>query len=61
MKYTKEQIETTLVDLLYDLLSYGNQESAIISLEYDDVEKVCNVKLRTHIVEDDDYIGFDGY
>lgn len=61
MKYTKEQIETALKDLLYDLLSYGNQESAIISLEYDEVEEVCNVKLRTHIVEEDDYIGFDGY
>lgn len=61
MPYTKKEIEERLHDMLYELLSGGNQESAIISLEYDEETETCTVKLTTHIEEEDDYIGFDSY
>lgn len=61
MKYTKEKIESELYNLLYDLLSNGNQESGIISVKYDEESQTCDVKLDVHIVEEDDYIGFDTY
>ena len=60
-KYTKEEIEERLTDMLYDLLSRGNQEDAIISLDYDEETKECIIKMRTHIVERDDYVGFNCY
>jgi hypothetical protein len=47
--------------MLYDMLSDYNQESAILNLVYDDKTETCNVVLSVHIVEEDDYIGFDGY
>jgi hypothetical protein len=61
MKYTKEEIKERLHDLLYDCLSTQYQESAIISLDYDEETEECIVKLCTHIVEEDDYVGFDSY
>jgi hypothetical protein len=61
MKYTKQEIETRLNSMLYDMLSDYNQESAILNLVYDDKTETCNVVLSVHIVEEDDYIGFDGY
>jgi hypothetical protein len=61
MKYTKEQIEERLTEMLSDCLEYGNQESAIISLEYDPETEEATIKMSTHIVEEDDYVGFEGY
>jgi len=61
MKYSKKQIEKRLKDMLYDLLSSGNQESALKNLTYDKKTKQCNIIMNVHIVEEDDYIGFDGY
>ena len=61
MKYTKQEIETALKDLLSECLSSFNQESAIVSFEYDPDSEQVNVVLNTHIVEEDDYIGFEGY
>lgn len=61
MKYTKQEIETRLNRMLYDMLSDYNQESAILNLVYDPKTETCNVVLSVHIVEEDDYIGFDGY
>lgn len=60
-KYTKQKIEESLIDLLDDLLRGGNQEGSIISLNYDEETELCTVVLSTHIVEEDDYIGFQGY
>ncbi len=61
MNYTKEEIETRLKEVLYDLLSYGNQEGSILSLNYNEKKQECNVTLTVNIIEEDDYIGFDGY
>ena len=61
MNYTKEEIESRLKELLYDLLSYGNQEGSILSLNYNEKKQECNVTLTVNIIEEDDYIGFDGY
>lgn len=36
MKYTNAEIETRLKNMLYDMLSDYNQESAILNLVYDD-------------------------
>lgn len=61
MAFTKEQIETRLKDMLYELLSGGNQEGSIISLDYDEESETCTVKLTVCQVEEDDYVGFQGY
>lgn len=36
MKYSKEEIEKRLKDMLYEMLSSQNQEDGFISLEYDE-------------------------
>lgn len=61
MPYSKERIEESLKDLLYESLEGTNQEDGIIDLEYDEETGRCYVTLSTHIVEEDDYIGFSGY
>ena len=61
MKYTKGEIESMLHSMLYDLLSSYNQEGAIKSFKYNEERETCTIELSTHIVEEDDYIGFDGY
>ncbi len=37
------------------------QEDSIISLTYDEEKNECLVRMTVNIVEDDDYIGFNGY
>lgn len=61
MKYTKEEIETRLKDMLHEILRGYYQEDSILSLEYDEEKQKCNLKMNVHIVEEDDYIGFAGY
>lgn len=61
MKYSKEEIEKRLRSLLGECLESMNQESAIEKLEYNEETEKCTVTLSTHIVEEDDYIGFEGY
>lgn len=61
MKYTKEEIEESLAENLDLLLSYGNQEGSIIDLVYNEEKKQCVVTMTVVIVEQDDYIGFQGY
>ena len=61
MKYSKEEIEKRLKDMLYEMLSSQNQEDGFISLEYDEEKQECNVRMSVHTVEEDDYIGFSGY
>jgi hypothetical protein len=61
MKYSKEEIEKRLKDMLHEILRDYNQEDSIISLEYDEENQECNLKMTVHIVEEDDYIGFDEY
>lgn len=61
MKYTKEEIERRLKEMLSECLETYNQESAIVSIDYNpDTEKTIIV-MNTAIVEEDDYVGFDGY
>lgn len=61
MKYSKEEIEERLHDCLYECLESGNQEGGVISLNYDPESETCSVKFHVCIVEEDDYVGFDGY
>jgi hypothetical protein len=61
MSYTKEEIEKGLKDSLYNILSDYDQESSIISLKYNEESGTCTIELTVHIVEEDNYIGFDGY
>lgn len=61
MKYTKEEIEKTLTEMLRECLESYNQESALVSLEYDSDSGQAIVVLDTCIIEEDDYIGFEGY
>jgi hypothetical protein len=61
MKYSKEEIEERLSYLMREVLSSSNQEGGIISLETDLDKMEATVKLNIVIVEEDDYIGFDGY
>lgn len=61
MKYSKEEIESKLKELLNELLESGKQDGSIIDLTYDESEEQCYVTLSVHIVEEDDYVGFQGY
>ena len=58
---TKKEIEEILTNLLYDCLQSANQEDAIISLKYDEKNNEAIVRLSVHIVEEDNYVGFNGY
>lgn len=60
-KYSKAEIEAKLKDLLNDCLSSANQDGSIISLDLDVWGDTCTVKMNVTIVEEDDYIGFEGY
>ena len=59
--YSKVEIEKRLNDTLHEALRSCNQEDGIVSLEYKPETGECVVKFNVHIVEEDDYIGFDGY
>jgi len=61
MEYTKEEIENRLKDMLHEILRTYNQENSILSLEYDEENQECNLRMSVHIVEEDDYIGFGVY
>ncbi len=61
MKYSKEEIESRLKDMLHEILRGYNQEDSILSLEYDEEKQECNLKMTVNIVEEDDYVGFAGY
>ena len=61
MNYTKEEVETRLEEASYEMLEGFNQEDSIISVDYDPTNQSCLVKLKVHIVERDDYIGFGAY
>lgn len=60
MKYSKEEIENRLKNLLNELMSGYNQDHSIISLELSEDKSTCDVKLSVCIVEED-YVGFQGY
>lgn len=60
-KYTNQEIEIRLGEMLHEILRRFNQEDSIKSLEYDPTNQECVVKLKVHIVERDDYIGFGVY
>lgn len=61
MDVSKTNIERSLKKLLSECLETYNQESGLISLEYDPVTETCIAKLNVVIIEEDEYIGFDGY
>ncbi len=61
MKYSKEEIEVRLQEMLNDLLRGGNQDGSILELNYDPINETANVKLSVFIVEEDDYVGFQSY
>ena len=47
--------------MLHEILRDYNQEDSILSIEYDQKNEECVIKMNVTIVEDDDYIGFSGY
>lgn len=59
--YSKEKIEEELEKLLDECMENVNQEGAIKSLTYNEKDETCTVVLSTHIVEEDDFIGFQVY
>ena len=61
MTHTKEEIEKRLKDMLHEMLRGYNQEDSIISLDYDETNQECNIKMTVNIVDEDDYIGFGCY
>lgn len=61
MKYTKEEIEEKLKDMLHEILRGHNQEDSIISVSYDEEKQECNIKMTVSIVEEDNYVGFASY
>ena len=61
MKYTVEEIENRLKELLSECLESANQEHGIISLKYDPETEKATIIMDTTIVEKDDYIGFEAY
>jgi len=60
-KFSKEEIEKRLKDMLHEMLRTQYQEDSIISLTYDEEKNECLVRMTVNIVEEDDYIGFNGY
>ena len=60
-KFTKDEIREGLRELLSECLGSCNQDGAVLSLEYDEEKQECTVKMTVHIVDEDNYIGFEGY
>lgn len=61
MEYTKKEIEKRLKDILHEMLRSFHQEDSILSLKYDVEKQECNLRMRVHIVKEDDYVGFGVY
>lgn len=61
VKYTKEEIEKRLKDMVYEMFSSSNQEDGLLSFKYDEEKQECILRMNVHIVEEDDYIGFSSY
>lgn len=61
MGYTKKEIESRLKNMLDECLESYNQDGSIISIVYDPEKNECTVKLNVYIVEEDNYVGFQGY
>ena len=61
MRYSKEEIEKRLKDMLHVMFRGYHQEDSILSLEYDEEKQECNLKMSVHIVEEENYIGFACY
>lgn len=55
------QIEAALYEMLNECLEGANQDGSILELKYDPESKTCTVKLTVEIIEEDNYIGFQGY
>lgn len=60
-KFSKDEIEEGLRELLNECLRGANQEGSIISIKYDEDRQECTVQMTVHIVDEDDFIGFEGY
>jgi hypothetical protein len=61
MKLTEEQVKKHLTDFLNDLLEYGNQEYSFEVTSVDLENMKFNVSFNIVVVEEDDYVGFQGY
>jgi hypothetical protein len=61
LKTSKEKAEEELYDMLHEALRSFNQEDGIQSLTVDVDKETCTVVLSVVEVDDDNYIGFDGY
>lgn len=61
METSNKDIENALKDLLDECLASQNQDGSIIKLKYNKDNQTCEVSLTVTIVEEDNYIGFQGY
>lgn len=57
----KKEVEKQLTDLLNDCLESANQEYSFKVTSVDLVNMKFNVSFNIVVVEEDDYIGFQGY
>lgn len=58
---SKHAIAQSLHDMLYEALRGINQEGGIQAYTYDHEKKEFNVTFSVVEIEEDNYIGFDGY
>jgi hypothetical protein len=58
---TKIEKEEILSELLNECLRSANQDGSIVSLQVNPDGQTCTVVLSVIEVEEDDYVGFQGY
>ena len=58
MKYSKQEIENRLKEMLNEMLSDYNQDGTLISLDFDSESETATIKMNVYIDEDYDYVGF---
>ena len=61
MDITEQIVEDSLIEMLDGLLSRGNQEGSFEVKKVDLENMKFTVEFNIVIVEDDNYIGFQGY
>ena len=61
MKITKEGVERDLTDMLNECLESANQEGSFEVTSVDLKNMKFNVSFNIVVVEEDEYIGFQGY
>lgn len=60
---SKENVEAVLLETLKEGLESMNQESGVLSVEFDRETMTCTAKLNVVLIEEqgEEFIGFEGY